>query len=198
MGGENLRAVCIIGSPHSYGSTGIIIDSLVRGLKENDFTIKRYCLGESNINYCLGCKQCYINGECCQNDDVKSIVSDMLNADLVVIGTPSYWGNVTGQLKVFFDRSTPYGDTNRNRKLIHTQKIYGVSISVRAGSTDRENIKIHDEITHYFGHLGIDVIERISLRETDTVDDLLLKHQDKIEEAYLVGKKIKELIRTCD
>ena len=55
-------------------------------------------------------------------------------------------------------------------------------------------MKIHEEIAHYFGHLGIDVIERISLRETDTVDDLLLKHQDKIEEAYLVGKRAAALL----
>lgn len=190
-----MLAVCIIGSPHSHGSTGIIVDSLIRGLKENNFIVKRYCLGDSNINYCLGCKQCYETGECWQDDDVKLILTDILNAEVVIIGTPSYWGNITGQLKVLFDRSTPYGDTNNNRKVIPEKKIYGVSISVRAGTTDRENIKIHDEIEHYFGHLGIQLVGKISIRETETVDNLITRHQNKINEAYVLGKKLYRVIK---
>ena len=50
----------------------------------------------------------YIDGKCIQNDDVEQMVISILTADLVLIVTPSYWGDVTGQLKTFFDRNTPY------------------------------------------------------------------------------------------
>ena len=43
----------------------------------------------------------YIDGKCIQNDDVEQMVINILTADIVLIATPSYWGDVTGQLKTF-------------------------------------------------------------------------------------------------
>ena len=56
------------------------------------------------------------------------------DADFVVIAAPSYWAEVPGQLKVFFDRSTPYGDTNPSRRLWRKKPAKGIAIAVRAGS----------------------------------------------------------------
>lgn len=68
-----------------------------------------------DIQYCRGCKKCYENGICIQKDGVLNLVKKMLDSDIVVIAAPSYWADVPGQLKTFFDRNTPFGDTNPNR-----------------------------------------------------------------------------------
>lgn len=189
-----MKAVCIIGSPRDNGSTALIVDSMIKGLNESGFDdIDRYCLGKCNINYCFGCKACYQNGQCVQKDDVELIVKDICNSDLVVIASPSYWGDITGQLKVFFDRNTPYGDTNLNRK-IFAHNVKGVAISLRAGKTERENIHILESIEHFYGHLGIEPVGRLEYRQIDTVNDLL-KDSEQLRKAYLMGKNIINVLK---
>lgn len=78
-----------------------------------------------------------------------------------MIALPSYWADVPGQLKTFFDRNTPYGDTNDNRILKASKHIK-----------------------------GIETVKRISICETDTLNDLLEKHQTEIREILEFGKKI--------
>ena len=186
-----MKAICIIGSPRTKGSTAHIVDKVIEGMTETGIEVTRHCLGERNINYCAGCKECYgEGGKCVFADDVQLIMKDLIDSDIVLIASPSYWGDITGQLKVFFDRNTPYCDTNENRQIIPSGK-KGISIAVRAGKTDRENIHILDSIEHYFGHLGIEPIERFAIRETDTLKDLLEKHQSELNEAYDMGKRIR-------
>jgi hypothetical protein len=38
--------------------------------------------------------------------------------------------------------------------------------------------------------MAIETVEKISVCQTDSLEDLLTKHQDKIEEVYLLGKKM--------
>lgn len=188
-----MRAICIIGSPHTNGSTAIIIDKIIEGMKESNIDVSRYCLGRMHINYCLGCKKCYgTEGKCIQSDDMDIIMEDLFQADIVVIGSPSYWGDITGQLKVFFDRNTPYGDTNANRRII-PKEMKGISVAVRAGQSDRENIHILESIEHYYGHLGIKPIGRIAVKGVDTIEDLS-KREEELYQAYEFGKNIINLV----
>lgn len=130
---------------------------------------------------------------CFQKDDVYKIVLDMIISDYVAIAAPSYWADVPGQLKTFFDRNTPYGDTNPNRAIFAEKKIKGIAIAVRAGTRQAENELILNSIDHYYGHLGIETVKRISVCETDTLSDLISKHQDVIDEVHKLGEKIEEL-----
>lgn len=188
-----MRAVCIIASPRKNGSTAYIMNSLIKGLLESNYEIKKYYICDCIINQCKGCKKCYKDGYCVYQDDVELIVSDMLSSDLVVVGSPSYWGDVTGSLKVFIDRNTPYGDTNCNRRIVG-RGVKGISIAIRAGKKEEENERIIATIEHYFGHLGIESKYRLSVCGVETLDDLLKMRLDKIEEAYNVGKNICKLL----
>ena len=189
-----MKAICINGSARSNGSTEYIVDKVIEGMKENSIETRKHCLGNLNINYCCGNKKCYETGKCVKKDDVQMIISDIAESDIVVIATPDYWGDITGQLKVFFDRTTPYGDTNENRKLTMSQNKVGIAISIRAGKTERENIHILESIEHYFGHLSIKPIARLGIRETDSLEELLEKHQQEINEAYELGKSVHKYV----
>lgn len=188
-----MKATCIVGSARSNGSTAYLIDTIADGMREAGVSVVKYCIGEENIRYCLGCKKCYNDGVCVHRDAVSRIVSDILTSDYVVIAAPSYWADVPGQLKTFFDRNTPYGDTNPNRIMKAEKPIKGIAIAVRAGVHQQENELILNSISHYYGHLGIETVKRISICETDTLRDLLTKHQAVIEELYQLGKNIAAL-----
>ncbi len=189
-----MKATCIIGSPRANGSTAFLMDQVILAMTEMDIKVIKHCLGEKEVNYCLGCKRCYITGECVQNDDAIKILDDIIDSDIIIIGTPSYWGDFTGQLKVLFERSTPFCDTNPNR-IYPTKKRYGLSFVVRAGSNETENQHIIERIEHYYSHLSIAPIGRLSVTGVDTKDDLL-KNEDAIYGAYQLGKEIQRRIQT--
>lgn len=176
-----MKAILINGSARDNGSCSFILNKMIAAFDENGFNVKKYDIANMNIGYCKGCKKCYADGRCVQNDDVEMIVTDILTSDYVVIAAPSYWADVPGQLKTFFDRNTPYGDTNENRILKAEKEIKGVGIAVRAGKTEKENEIIFDFIDHYYGHLGIVPIKRFSVTNVDSLEDLMLQ-QNKIDE----------------
>lgn len=171
-----MKAVLLNGSARNNGSCSYILEKVKEAMCCDFTEIIKYNISKMNIGYCRGCKSCYIDGKCVQNDDVEIIVNDILDADYVFIATPSYWADVPGQLKTFFDRNTPFGDTNENRALFAKKQIKGVGIAVRAGKTERENEVILDFIDHYFGHMDITPVKRFSITEVNTLDDLLCKN----------------------
>jgi len=184
-----VKATCIVGSPRAEGSCGILVEALMDGMITAGFECRKYCIGDMDIRYCIGCKSCYERGECFQNDDVAKIVADIQSSDVVVMAAPSYWAGVPGQLKTFFDRCTPYGNTDPNLPC----PIKGIAIAVRAGVRAAENELILDSLEHFMGHMGIRTLRRISVCETDSPDDLLRKHPDIIDEVMEIGRNITAL-----
>jgi len=94
-------------------------------------------LDNCRINFCKGCKQCETDLRCVQKDDMDRIIENIKNADLLVLASPSYWGDVTAQMKVFIDRCTPLCEYI-NRQSLPEGKA-GISISIRAGTQESEN-----------------------------------------------------------
>jgi len=188
-----LKLTCIVGSSHTNGSCAYLVEALIKGINNSAVAVRKYFVNEIKMNYCFGCKKCYANGECVQSDDVKNIVLDILSSDYVVIVSPSWWADVPAQLKTLFDRTTPYGDINPQCKYKAKKPIKGIAIAVRAGVREAENELILNSIQHYFGHLGIETVERISITETDTLNDLVENHKKEIQRVFELGKYIWEL-----
>ncbi len=187
-----IKVTCIVGSSNPNGSCAYLADTLIKGIGDAAVDVKKYCVGTIKMNFCYGCKKCYGGGECVQSDGVKCVVLDMLSSDCVVIAAPSWWADVPAQLKTLFDRTTPYGDTNPNRKYRAEKPVKGIAIAVRAGVKEQENELILNSIQHYFGHLGIETVKRISVCQTDTLSDLLEKHKAEIRQVFELGKRIGE------
>ena len=185
-----MKATCIVGSARNNGSCAMLIDALREGLRSAGTKTVRYCVGDCDVRFCTGCKQCEITGSCVQSDDVHKIVSDMLSSDLVVIAAPSYWAGVPGQLKTLFDRTTPYGDTNENRRFTAKHPIRGVAIAVRAGTREQENQLILDSITHYFGHLGIETVKELSFCRVNATSDLLAQYPHALDDMRALGRTL--------
>lgn len=189
-----MKTTIINGSPRSNGSTAFIINKILESMNISNADINYFCLGQTDIKYCLGCKDCYKTGKCVQHDDVDKIMKSIVESDLIVTASPSYWGDITGQLKVFFDRNTPFSDTNPNdlkMKIPAGKK--GLSVAVRAGTTERENIHIIESIEHHFGHLHITPIGKFSCTSIDTFEDLM-KREDYIEKAFEYGKNLRAVL----
>ena len=183
-----MKAIFVLGSPRVNGNTKAIISEIERGLKAQGFETKHFNLHEMDIHYCVGCKTCYTAGDCVHTDDVAQIVQEIFDAQLVIVASPSYWGDVTAQLKTFIDRCTPYCDTNEKRKLF-SKNTKGVAVAVRAGGNKAENENLVKTIEHFLGHLNIPLVSSFTVERLDAIDDLM-RRPELLSEAYDFGSTL--------
>ena len=58
-----------------------------------------------SIKPCISCMKCRPDKPCAlPRDDAHDIAEKIAAADVLVVGTPTYWGNMSAPLKALFDR----------------------------------------------------------------------------------------------
>jgi len=100
-----MKVVGFIGSPRKKGNTATIVNEVLRGAREAGAETKVFNLNQLGIRGCQACYKCQTpEGKCVQKDDMSPLYDEIYSADAVVIGTPVYLFQVTGQTKIFIDR----------------------------------------------------------------------------------------------
>ena len=95
---------------------------------------------------------------------------------------------MTGQMKVFIDRCTPYCNA-RHTDNISRAMIKGVAVAVRAGRNREENENLVHTFEHFLGHLNIPLISNFTVEGVDTAEDLKNK-PEILKSAYDFGKNL--------
>lgn len=105
-----MRVTVINGSPRKGGNTAIMADAFSEGAQEVGHIVRRIDLADQHIAGCLGCQYCRNHpGECAQDDDMKHILEILNQTDILVLATPVYCFDMTGQMKIMLDRTYARG-----------------------------------------------------------------------------------------
>ena len=91
-------------SPRKNGNTAWSIQQILEGAAEPGAKTQIYHTGDLNISPCLGCLGCVKGGGCVIADDMQQIYLALKEADALVLGSPLYMAQMSGQAKVFTDR----------------------------------------------------------------------------------------------
>jgi NAD(P)H-dependent FMN reductase len=127
MGSSNsIRIVGLNGSPHRNGNTVALMRWILEGCAEAGAEVEWIHLIDWEVRYRQGCFTCLRTGTCPIQDDYQSILSQLLAAGGVVVGSPVYEGQPTAQLKTFLDRMTLLGLYTRTYE---AQRSVGVATS---------------------------------------------------------------------
>ena len=183
-----MKAICIIGSPRESGSTAFLVERIMDGMTAAGVQVRRLSLGQLNIGYCQGCRECETTRRCIQRDDMDQLLGGILESEIVLLASPSYWGDVTGQMKVFIDRSLPLCNAATGETPVPEGKV-GIAVALRAGRSTAENKHLVDTFEHYFGHLGIRMAASLTVEGIDTLVDME-NSKAELEKAYDLGHKV--------
>ena len=100
-----MKIVLVNASTRKNGATAKILNEFAGQLKlYGDTEVSLFHLSDLTVGFCKGCCLCYKTGKCFINDDADMLSEIIGKADGVIIGTPNYVSNVSGQLKTFIDR----------------------------------------------------------------------------------------------
>lgn len=104
-----MKILAVMGSPRANGNTARLLNRIKESLPETD-ELELVTLTAYNLHGCTGCSRCQSDTEhfrCVQQDDGNLLLQKIIEADVVLYGTPLYGHNYSGQLKLFLDRHTP-------------------------------------------------------------------------------------------
>ncbi len=96
-----MRVLCVSGSPRLEGNTDYLLRMLI---SEVGGEIIR--LADCQFAHCTACWNCREAGRCAFNDEMTTkIVPRLLASDVLVLGSPIFFNNVTADMKAFMDRT---------------------------------------------------------------------------------------------
>lgn len=104
-----MKIVTILGSPRAQGNSTAIARRFMDTATSLGVETRTYELNRLNYRGCQGCYACKKNlDHCILNDDLTEVLTAVTEADVVVLASPVYYGDVTAQFKGFIDRTYSY------------------------------------------------------------------------------------------
>lgn len=140
-----MKIVIINGSHRKNGATALILNEMFQELKKyDDADVQFVHAADLSLKYCAGCGFCYKTGKCIYKDDAEKLSSDIGNADGVILGSPTYASNVSGQMKTIIDRG----------HFVMEQLLYGkyaISVTTYENYGGRNSSQILNRLLSYSG-----------------------------------------------
>ncbi|MBD3231022.1 MAG: hypothetical protein GF329_22775 [Candidatus Lokiarchaeota archaeon] len=146
-----VKILGILGSPRKGKSNDTLLDAALEKIKDKA-DVEKIVLNDFKIQPCTGCDACVRQKPCPleEEDDMGDLNKKLLEADGIIIASPSYFGGPPGILKNFMDRSRPLKMAGHNLK----DKVFGFISS--AGLKYGGQHEVISALTIYaFTHGGI-------------------------------------------
>lgn len=140
------KIVILNGSPRRTGNTSALVKAFTEGAESAGHTVTEFFLDKMDIHGCKGCFGGHSSRECpcVQKDDMAQIYPAVKECDVIVMATPLYYWNMSGQIRTAIDRlfALEEGDGNLLRG-------HGRSCALLMAAEGHG----FEEVTLYFDHL---------------------------------------------
>ena len=141
-----MKVLAINGSARKDGNTAIMIRRALEELEKEGIDTELIQLAGKTIHGCKACKKCFKNKDnrCVfDKDDFNDCLEKMIEADGIILGSPTYFTDVTAEMKGLIDRA---GFVSFANGRFFRRKTGAAVVAVRrAGS-----IHVFDTINHFF------------------------------------------------
>lgn len=102
-----MKLLVLNGSPRKQGTVATLLRAVADGARQRH-EVEWIDVYDLTMKPCRACMKCRPDGECCfPEDDAHLIGRKLLETSGLIVGTPTYWGNMSSPLKVLFDRIVP-------------------------------------------------------------------------------------------
>ncbi len=141
-----MKVVAFNGSPRKKGNTSILINIVFEELQKEGIDTELVQLAGKKLRGCIACYKCFENLDrrCgVTNDGMNECIDKMVEADGIIFGSPTYFSNVTAEMKALIDRAGLV--SSANGYMLKRKVGAGVAAARRAGS-----VTTFDALNHFF------------------------------------------------
>jgi multimeric flavodoxin WrbA len=141
-----MKVVAFNGSARKDGNTAILIRKVFAELEAEGIETELFQLAGRKIRGCTACGKCYENKDkrcVVDNDILNECIEKMVEADGIILGSPTYFADVTTEMKALIDRAGFVARANSD--MLQRKPGAAVVAARRAGA-----IHVFDTINHFF------------------------------------------------
>jgi multimeric flavodoxin WrbA len=154
-----MKVIGFIGSARRGGNTEALVMQALAGARDAGAHTRVFYLNELEFLGCQGCGYCKHRGVCRLQDDMQQLYEEILVADGIVLGSPVYFGQMSGQTKCFLDRWYALVNPDFSSRIPPGKRM---AMFFPQGDRDPamyEGMMEHLRVT--MGFFGLDVIEAV-------------------------------------
>jgi multimeric flavodoxin WrbA len=104
-----MKIVAILGSPRGKSNSTALAGIILEKAGAQGAECQEFLLNKLQFKGCQACETCKTKlDHCVVKDDLTPVLETLKEADAVILASPNYFGEVSGQFKSFFDRTYSY------------------------------------------------------------------------------------------
>ena len=141
-----MNVVAFNGSARKDGNTAILLRTALGEMEKEGVGTELVQLSGKKIRGCTACYKCFRNLDrrCAVKGDVANeCIGKMLSADGILLGSPTYFADVTAEMKALIDRAGMVGRANGD---MYRRKAGAAVVAVRRAGA----IHAFDTMNHFF------------------------------------------------
>ena len=141
-----MKVVAFNGSARKDGNTAALIKYIFLELEKEGIGTELVQLAGSKIQGCIACYKCFENRDkrCAVDDDVvNECIEKMNDADGIILGSPTYFADITTDMKALIERAGFVAKANED---MFRRKVGAAVVAVRRGGA----IHTFDSLNHFF------------------------------------------------
>jgi len=141
-----MKVVAFNGSARKDGNTKILIDTVFAELKKEKIKTELVSLAGKKIRGCTACGKCFKNQDrrcAVKSDIVNNCIEKMLEADGIILASPTYFTDVSAEMKALIDRAGFVAKANQD---MFRRKVGASVVAVRRAG----GIHAFDTMNHFF------------------------------------------------
>ncbi len=141
-----MKVVAFNGSARKDGNTAIMIRQVFGELEKEGIETEMVQFSGQKIRGCIACYKCFENKDqrCSVKTDIANdCIEKMLEADGIILASPTYFADVSAELKALIDRAGLVAKANNE---MFARKVGAAVVAVRRGGS----IHAFDSMNHFF------------------------------------------------
>lgn len=141
-----MKVVAFNGSPRKSGNTSLLIRAVFAELEKEGIETEEVNLTGQPLRGCTACMACVRNQNrrcAIDNDLINGCIEKMLEADGIILASPTYFADVTAEMKALIDRA---GMVSRANGDLLQRKVGAAVVAVRRGGAGH----VFNSLNHFF------------------------------------------------
>lgn len=195
-----MKVLGIVGSRRKNGNTAYLVKQTLNVMESTDVETDLIFLSDYNIRGCTGCEGCKDTYKCVIKDDMQKLYPLIINSDAIILGSPTYFYNITADMKSFIERLYCFQVFSADDRSVWSSVTealggkYAVVIAV-CEQTDEEDMGFTAEAMSKplegLGYRVISTVKILKLFEKGAA----VQDQTALEKVRMAGKKLERTFR---
>ena len=141
-----MKVIAFNGSARKEGNTAILLNLVLDELKAEGIETELYSLAGKPVQGCIACFKCFEKKDKRCNVDkdiINECIQKMVEADGILLGSPTYFADVSASMKGLIERCGMVGRANQD---LYKRKVGAAVVAVRRAGA----IHVFNSLNYFF------------------------------------------------